>query len=221
MRRYLRSGSAVHGDKLSAQDVPAGCQTADVSKFPTGITGSREFLFFPLGNLTRSILVLTLFFSVNEGNITRCDAEVTKGLVGWVERVRLYPGDVTIQAKLDTGADSSSLHATDTEEFQKDGKQWVRFSVEDRFGKKIPFERQIRSHTRIKRGENKADRRPVVKLGLCIGSSYMETEVNLVDRSGFDYPMLIGRNFLAGNVVVDPSSMHTIDPDCKDVPKSR
>jgi hypothetical protein len=52
-----------------------------------------------------------------------------------------------------------------------------------------------------------------------LGDFYREAEVNLVDRSGFNYQMLIGRSFLAGNLIVDPSIKYTTKPICKGVPE--
>ena len=43
----------------------------------------------------------------------------------------------------------------------------------------------------------------------------MEEEVALADRNHLDYEMLIGRSFLAGNVIVDPSKTFTIEPSCQ------
>ena len=56
-------------------------------------------------------------------------------------------------------------------------------------------------------------------MAICLGSHYMETDVNLVDRSNFDYQMLIGRNFLAGNVLIDPASTYVAEPACQGIPK--
>ena len=41
--------------------------------------------------------------------------------------------------------------------------------------------------------------------------------MNLVDRKGFLYPMLIGRSFLKENIVVDATLTFTREPVCKGV----
>ncbi len=59
---------------------------------------------------------------------------------GWVEKSTLVPWGVELKTKLDSGALTSSLHATDVESFEKDGDDWVRFTVnvEDQHtGKKV------------------------------------------------------------------------------------
>ena len=43
----------------------------------------------------------------------------------------------------------------------------------------------------------------------------MEEEIALADRSHLDYEMLVGRNFLAGNIIVDPSKTFTVEPSCE------
>lgn len=143
-----------------------------------------------------------------------CRAQ-SKGTLGWVEKVRIVPEDVVVQAKLDTGAENSSIDAQNIEEYEKDGKKWVKFDLNTSYGKTITFQHKVISTARIKKPLGRASKRFVIKLGLCLGDRYMEAEVNLQDRSGYDYPMLIGRSFLAGNVIVDPAIMYTAEPNCK------
>jgi hypothetical protein len=42
----------------------------------------------------------------------------------------LMPWGVELKTKLDSGALTSSLHATDVDVFEKDGDDWVRFTVD-------------------------------------------------------------------------------------------
>jgi hypothetical protein len=139
-----------------------------------------------------------------------------KKVVGWIEKVRIYPGGLTIRAKLDSGAEYSSLHATNLTEFARDGRRWVRFDVDNREGGRVTIERPLLRKATIKRHFHKAQKRPVVKIGVCLGRIYKETEVNLVDRSGFNYRMLIGRKFMAGAVIIDPAVQYTIEPECSE-----
>ena len=138
-------------------------------------------------------------------------------VVGLVEKVRLHPGGLVVHAKIDTGADVTSLNANNLKIRKRDGKTFVRFSVTNRDGLSQNFERRIRRTARIKRHEAKSIRRPVVVMGLCFGKLYREVEVNLAQRSKFKFQMLIGRNYLAGNMLVDASKTYTVEPKCSKV----
>ncbi|UCD82655.1 MAG: ATP-dependent zinc protease, partial [Desulfobacterales bacterium] len=61
------------------------------------------------------------------------------------------------------------------------------------------------------------ERRPVIRIGICLEKVYKEVEVNLVNRSKFNYQMLIGRSFLEGEFAVDPAKTLTIKTDCRKV----
>lgn len=140
----------------------------------------------------------------------------SKQIFGWVERVLVSSERISMKAKLDTGANTSSLHALNVERFKRGGKRMVRFEIEDpEDGRRIEFERPLVRSVRIKEQDNGGvSRRPVVELWICIGDIGRQVEVNLVDRSRFIYPMLIGRSALAGEVVVDPDDTFTQAPSC-------
>jgi len=142
-----------------------------------------------------------------------------KQVVGWLEKVRIYPSNLVIHAKLDTGAKNSSLNASHVTPFERDGEQWVRFDVTSRYGKTVTIERKVKRVVKIKRHGAKAQARFAVSLGICLGNVYRDVEVNLAERSDFLYQMLIGRSFLAGSFVVDPSAKYTTKPNCGGVPQ--
>lgn len=138
-----------------------------------------------------------------------------KEVVGWVEHVRVFPGNVEVKAKLDTGAKMSSLSCNCLTPFERDGESWIRFSLEDKDGRLVGFERRIVGRIKIKRHFGKVQERPIVKLGICLGGVYKVTRVNLVDRRGFRYPMLIGRDELQGRFIVDPQETFRSRPRCQ------
>jgi hypothetical protein len=134
--------------------------------------------------------------------------------VGWVERVALHPGGFVIPAKVDTGAVSCCLHAPDPMVYERDGGKWVRFRIKDAEGTEITIDQPVVGTRRIKRHFGGYQERLVIKMGVCLGWLYRETDVNLVDRTGFEYPMLIGRNYMDQMLVVNPSVKHTVEPGC-------
>ena len=136
---------------------------------------------------------------------------------GWLEGVFLLPSNLQMRAKLDTGAKTSSLHAVDIEPFKRDGKKWIKFRTGD-YGKKAKFvtmEVPLARYVRIKDHKRKSARRPVVDITFCFDEQLFTTEFSLVDRSRFNYPVLLGRKMLQQGIIVDPSLTHTFRPDKK------
>jgi hypothetical protein len=141
-----------------------------------------------------------------------------KQIVGWVEKVLISPGNLVLQAKLDSGADNSSLNALDVVEFERNSEKWVRFELVDDLGQSVVIERRLVRIAKIKRHRGMRQERPVVRMGICVGNYYKEAEVNLVDRSKFKYPLLIGRSFMGDALVIDPSAQFTLEPECGEQP---
>ena len=137
-------------------------------------------------------------------------------VVGWVERACIQSGQLILPAKVDTGAVSCSLHAPDLVEFERDGGKWVRFTIVDGSGKEAVIEEKIVGVRKIKRHFGQFQDRPVIRLAICVGNVHKTSEVNLVDRTGFEYPLLIGRNFMDDRLIVNPSATYTVEPSCAD-----
>lgn len=142
-----------------------------------------------------------------------------KLVMGWLESVFLRPWNLRVTAKLDTGANTSSLHADQIEHFGKDGEEWVRFTLEDgQGGKPQMVERPLARTAYIKERMGHSSKRDVVKLTVCKNGREYETEFTLVDRSNFNYPVLLGRSFLQDVALVDASAtfLYKADNDpCK------
>ena len=135
--------------------------------------------------------------------------------VGWVEMVSIYPGNMKVKAKLDSGAANSSINVKKISYFQRNNDTWVTFDFRNFKDRTETFEAKVVRTAQIKRLGGEAANRPAIRLGICIGRTYKEAEVNLSDRSGFNYQMLIGRSFLAGSFLIDPEISFTSQPECK------
>ncbi|MDY6855072.1 MAG: RimK/LysX family protein [Thermodesulfobacteriota bacterium] len=138
-----------------------------------------------------------------------------KLIIGRVEKVCVSPGNIVFRAKMDTGAKTSSLDCDAISVFDKDGVKWVRFTTINHKGKNVTLERKIHRISKIKRGSGIIQERIVVMLDLCLGNIKKETEVNLNDRADFIYRMLVGRSFMGGSIIVDPSLKYTTEPECR------
>lgn len=137
-------------------------------------------------------------------------------VIGWVEHVGIASGSLVMNAKVDTGADESSIYAKDVRVSRKDGIEMVRFTVRNKAGKYVTLERPLLRYALIKRRRNAVPlRRPVVEMTVCVGHELEKTAVNLADREHFKYRMLIGRNYLRkGYMMVDPTRQYTAEPAC-------
>jgi len=69
---------------------------------------------------------------------------------------------------------------------------------------------------RIKRHDGDSQLRSVISLTVCLGTHQREVEFSLIDRSEFDYPVLLGRSALAGIAIIDPDEVNLSEPDCGD-----
>lgn len=138
---------------------------------------------------------------------------------GWVEHARLVAMDVAMKAKLDSGALTSSLHATEIERFKRDGKNWVRFKVDlDQNGdgeidERETFERPLFRNVRI-RGAGGTVRRPVVLMRICLGNVIHEEQFSLEDRSRMLYPALLGRRTIQHLGLLDVTRTFMNEPMC-------
>ena len=128
-------------------------------------------------------------------------------VAGWREWVSLPDADVRwIKAKLDTGARSSSLHAFDIEEFERDGQRWVRFSVH-------PWQRSAldaREHELpvhdvrpVRSSSGHTETRYVVVMDIALLDRRVTAEVTLARRDEMGFRMLIGREALRQGFLVD------------------
>jgi len=135
--------------------------------------------------------------------------------IGWIESVRILPEGVNFKAKIDTGADNSSIGVTKWLSFTRNGKEWVQFSVKSDEGRTKSFERPLERYALIKRKSTGTLKRPVVKMWFCIGNNKILSQVNLAKRSNFKYRILIGRSLLKNNFLVNSATKLTLDPDCK------
>ena len=136
-------------------------------------------------------------------------------VVGWIEQVRLGSEALVIPAKLDTGADISSLGVSGLTWIHRADGDWVAFDVVGKHDRTLRIERKVQRVARVKKAAGGVQERPTVLLGVCLGDTYRVTEVNLTDRTGFKLPFLIGRSFLADRFAVDPSRTDTLAPACR------
>ena len=145
-------------------------------------------------------------------------------LYGRYEYIQLPEIGQTFKAKMDTGALTASLSAKDIELFKRNGEEWVRFRLGTADADGKVYEHKVARISKIKtRAEEDEDsevsdssKRPVVELEMCLGNVKRSVEVNLTNRSSFNYPLLIGAKALREfGAAVNPARRYTADqPHC-------
>ncbi|WP_420195706.1 MULTISPECIES: ATP-dependent zinc protease family protein [Marinobacter] len=139
-------------------------------------------------------------------NQGRADRLKGKLIVGEVEKFYLAgPGHI-YTARIDSGAETSSIHARNVKRFERDGSNWVRFEVPvpGADGEWVTMEREISRRVRvIQASAEEAERRVVVELQFAIGDHQQVAEFTLADRTNLTYEVLIGRNVLRDVMLID------------------
>jgi len=135
-------------------------------------------------------------------------------VVGAAEMVRIFPSGHALKARIDTGATTSSINARDIKLFRKGGKRWARFEINGKNGQRVRMELPVVRTVRIKHFGQESKRRSVVRIGICMGGYYKEAQVTLQDRRRRQFPVLIGRRYMAGAILVDPGKEYLTKPDC-------
>ena len=128
--------------------------------------------------------------------------------VGIVEDVILSPWGVVFPARIDTGADLSSLDARGIVV----RNNIAAFKLGKRYGGlqlQLPVVEWRHFQTAMG-----IEKRPVVEIFICLGSKLFRTPVTLKDRSEMIYPFLIGRSALRDNFLIDPSRSRAAQPTC-------
>lgn len=147
-------------------------------------------------------------------------------IYGYVEKATLIDQNVTVSAKLDTGAKSASLNATNITEIEVKGVPYLRFTVPTKTGDYI-FEGQYIGKVKIKVRASETNpgllkstpiKRPVVLLNIKLGDKVRAIHVNLTNRKRFLYPLLLGRDAIIDfNGAVNPALTFTLKS--KSLPK--
>ena len=114
-----------------------------------------------------------------------------------------------IKAKIDTGAQTSALHATEITEFERDGAAWVRFDVQPwqvTDDDAVEVELPVHDRRTVRSSSGHAQERPVVLVEIGLAGRSIEAEVTLTDREEMVFRMLIGREALRQGFVVDSAA---------------
>lgn len=132
-----------------------------------------------------------------------------KLILGALEVCNLPELQITdLHVRVDTGAKTSSLHVDNIETETRNGEVWVSFDIHPDIHN---VERVVRrssklKETRLIKSSNAAkEQRFVIETKINMGERTWPIEVTLSDRSSMSYLMLLGRQAMLHDVLVDPS----------------
>ncbi len=131
-------------------------------------------------------------------------ADSPKQIVGATEVVFVEGANLSFKARVDTGAKTSSIHAENIEvDLSGDprGKP-ISFDLVTKEGLSREIETRVSSVIKVRTSEM-AEQRYVVPLLIKWHDSKKTVLVTLNDRTKMKYRLLLGRNWLHGDFIVD------------------
>ncbi len=113
-----------------------------------------------------------------------------------------------IKARVDSGAKTSAIQASNIKRVTRNGEAWVTFDVnpiQDNLSLNVSCESKVIDTRIIRSSSGESQKRYVIKTKLKLGSDEFEIELNLADRDGMEYRMLLGREAIINRYLVDAS----------------
>ena len=129
-------------------------------------------------------------------------------IIGWREKVSLPQlGVGTFAAKIDTGARSAALHATNIE--RDDHHVTFVLPLPKRHHHcRLP----LKGMRRVKSSNGQIETRAVVETDVKIGKTTLRIDITLTDRTDMGVAMLLGRASLGPDFLVHPTKTNLLSP---------
>jgi ribosomal protein S6--L-glutamate ligase len=122
-------------------------------------------------------------------------------------------GIPAIKARVDSGAKTSSIQATNLKVFNKGAKEWVKFEVNplpENRSIGITCEAQLVDRRMVKSSSGISEERLVVKTPVTIGDHTFDIELTLANRDTMEFRMLLGREALNERFIVNPAINYAV-----------
>jgi len=135
-------------------------------------------------------------------------------VIGWREWVSIpFLGVGAINAKVDTGANTSALHVSQLTIFKKGRYEYAHFIIHPSQYSKSPAiecETRVLGYRKIKSSTGHSTVRPVIRTLVALGEYQWECEITLINREEMNYRMLLGREAIKNRFLVNAGRSHLI-----------
>jgi len=137
--------------------------------------------------------------------------ELTEHIIIGGEEWCAFPGlnIPAVKARVDSGAKTSSIHASNIHKFTRKGEKWVSFEVhpiQDTRRITLHCKAKVVDHRNIKSSSGISEKRYVIQSTMKIGSYQWNIELTLANRDSMGFRMLLGREAMENRVFVDPAN---------------
>lgn len=140
-----------------------------------------------------------------------------KVIIGWREWLKLPDlGIERIKAKVDTGARTSSLHASNIRFENRGGQKYVLFEVhplQRDSHRQAVCEAPLLEWRYVRNSGGKRTLRPVIETVVEIGEHAHVVELTLISRDEMGFRMLLGRQAIKSDYWVDPARSYLLRRD--------
>lgn len=134
-----------------------------------------------------------------------------KMIIGRLETMSLPDLAInSLNVRVDTGAQTSSLHVDNIQQITKEGKPAVKFDIHPDahdVSKLTPCVALIDDIRKVKSSNGSSEQRYIIKTMACLGDLRWPIQISLTDRSDMTYLMLLGREALGDKFYIDPSAV--------------
>ena len=141
-------------------------------------------------------------------------SKTRSGEIGWREYLALPElGIDSIKAKVDTGALTSAIHATEIQLSTVDGKSWVDFTVPtSQFSDALTVRCRapLVGYRKVRNSGGVQDERAVIETKVAIGGQLRTIELTLASRTNMRFRMLLGRSGIPDGYYVIPGKSYLL-----------
>jgi ribosomal protein S6--L-glutamate ligase len=112
-----------------------------------------------------------------------------------------------IKARVDSGAKTSAIHASNLIKFQRDGELWVSYEIHPIQKNRrviVQCESKVHDIRMVKNTSGLSEKRFVIKTPLVMDGKVWDIEMTLANRDSMGFKMLLGREAMNGRILVNP-----------------